>query len=306
MLSYTERRNLFGDLSRNDSSENLTLGDTLMNQFDKQIVNDKRWNFRDETATDVTVADQSEYQLPNDIGQLINVTIQNGTTIYSPILISSKQQWDLINQTTTWTADYPQYYYLNKQNGTVDFYPTPSTADLPITFNYYKKYKDLTIADYTTGTITTATNGSKAIVGSGTSWTAKMAGRYIRITDSNTADTGDGFWYEVASVTDATNLTLVKDYQGISISTGSASYELAQVSLIPEQHQMIPVYKALIIYFTSIQPEANQATLYQNLFDDAFRTLIKDQMTKSSDPVISEFDNLVMENPNYNVSSQII
>lgn len=62
-------------------------------------------------------------------------------------------------------------------------------------------------ANYTTGTVS-LTNGSAAVVGTGTNWGADMVNK--RVTFSSQA----GTWYNVGSVTDATHLTLIEVYSG--------------------------------------------------------------------------------------------
>lgn len=68
-----------------------------------------------------------------------------------------------------------------------------------------------TAATYTTGTLT-ATNGSKTLTGSGTTWDASWAGRKIRIYNDNA-------YYRILSVDSSTSITLEQSYQG---TTGSA------------------------------------------------------------------------------------
>jgi hypothetical protein len=285
MRSYTGSRNFFGDLTQNSNSTNLTLGDKFINASIKQILNLRRWDFLEKTATDSTVASQQFYDLPFDYGRLIDVTVTIGSTQYTPREVTNRRFWDRINTSSSVTSDIPEWYYIfNKQLG---FYPTPSSATADaISYAYHRQRKDLSLADYTTSTILTATDGSTAIVGnSSTAWTAKMAGLWLRITDSLTANTGDGRWYEIASITDATNLVLDKAYGGISIAAGTAAYTIGQVSLIPEDYQDLPVYKAAEIYFTSIKPEANQAQLYKILFEEGLDSMTKEHGSKTTDMV---------------------
>ena len=172
MLSYTTGRNLFGSLSGDKASDNLTLGDTLINNFAAKTA--KKFNFLEDTASITTAASTQFYDLPIDFGRYKTGYLTIGTTNYSTTLITSREQWDRINATTSTTSTIPQYVFIfNKQIG---FYPTPSTADYVFTLVYHKKFKDLSVADYTTGTITTITNGSAAVVGDSTSWTSAMAG----------------------------------------------------------------------------------------------------------------------------------
>lgn len=65
-----------------------------------------------------------------------------------------------------------------------------------------------TTADYTTGTIQ-VTNGSTAVVGTGTTFTAGMVGKTIRVGTDNA-------FYRIATFTDATHIALISNYAGTS------------------------------------------------------------------------------------------
>ncbi len=73
-----------------------------------------------------------------------------------------------------------------------------------------------TIAPYTTGTVT-ATNGSKTIAGSGTTFTSVMVGRKIRVNSENA-------YYRISAFVSITEVTLEAAYQGTTQS--GASYSL--------------------------------------------------------------------------------
>jgi hypothetical protein len=163
---------------------------------------------------------------------------------------------------------------------------------------YEQKRKDLSIEDYTTGTIVTATNGQTSITGSGTSWTSKMAGMWIKIADANTANTGDGYWYKILSVQTSTALTLVSPYGGISISAGSSTYIIGQTSLIPEDFQIIPIYKAAEIYYTTIQPDSTRAAEFKGLFNEGLGKMRRALDNKVSSPVIDFGATPTINNPN--------
>jgi len=73
--------------------------------------------------------------------------------------------------------------------------------------NFSWLYEDtsfITTAPYSTGTIT-ATEGSTAIVGSGTTFVTGMVGRKLRCEDAT---------YEISAFTDTTHITLSKNYAG--------------------------------------------------------------------------------------------
>lgn len=257
MLTYTTRRNLTGQLSSDSSAANLTLLDTLLNASDREITSMKPWGFRQKTRTSSTLT-SNVHQVAPDCGKLVTVTVTIGSTKYSPTRIKTREDWNKLTQSTATTSNTPQYWF--PFGKTYSFYPAPSSAATDaITETYEKIQRDLSIADYTTGGVLTATLANTAIVGTGTIWTTSMAGRYIRITESDTANKGDGIWYEIASVTSATALTLVAPYQGTSISAGNAAYVIGQVSMIPEEFEMVSVYKTLKKYFTYIQPDRERA-----------------------------------------------
>lgn len=267
MLTYTQRRNLAGKLSSDSSSANLTLLDTLLNEGDRKVINSKPWGFREKTITKSTVASQQFYYV--GYGRVRNVTVTIGTTRYTPVEVRTREEWDYLNQSTT-ESNTPEYYFVG--DGRVGFYPTPSSATTnAITVNLLQGHKDLSIADYTTGTITT-TSGT-TITGSGTTWTSQMAGRWIQITDSNTANTGDGEWYEISSVTSTTVLELVSPYLGTAITAGSAAYTIGQTSIIPSDHQIISVHYSLEQYFSYVQPEKERAALAKENFAEGLKAL---------------------------------
>lgn len=286
MLSYLGERTLFGQLADDSSQTTLNLGTLLMNETRRQILSSRRWAFLGKTKVLSTVASQQAYDLPSDFAWLDGLTVTIGTTKYTPKEVKSREQWDILNQSTAITSDIPQFFFLT--NTTVEFFPVPSSSTSnAITFRYGRKQKDLSITDYTTGTITSIANGASAVVGSGTTWTVKMQNRWIRFTDSDTANTGDGEWYEIATVGSITTITLDLLYGGTSISAGSAAYTIAQVSLLPEAYHFLPLYKALVHYFTSVKPDQTKSKLYNDMYVNLYSDMEANEAGKSSSPVLN-------------------
>jgi hypothetical protein len=224
----------------------LTLGDELMNDDYRSILASKDWPFLYRLRTLTTTASTQFKALPYDVDQVESVFVTVSGTRYAPKPCPSREYWDFLNQ-MSYTSDFPEYWFV--YNGELGIYPTPATSSNTISINAKIRVIDLNIADYTTGTIATATNGSASLVGSGTSWTAPMGGRAIRITYSNTANTGDGLWYDIASVGSGTTITLVRAYGGTSIAAGSAAYTIGQMPLLPEFAHDLSVYYAAATYF---------------------------------------------------------
>lgn len=217
-----------------------------------------------------TVADQEYVYVPNDMRKVtgVRVVVGSGTsaTIYLPKLIFDEQKWQRILALRLGSNQYPYFVYQEGQK--LKFNPIPSTTGVHVTMIGRRQIKDVNIADYSSGSIATATPDSTAIVGTGTTWTVSMGGRWIRITESDTDNKGDGAWYEIASVTDTTHLTLVKPYQGRAIVAGTAAYVLAQITYEPEAYQMAPIYRAVSQWLQlndPLHPERWQS--YAKLYD---------------------------------------
>lgn len=290
MKSYTTLRNQFGTLSANTATNNLALGDQLINDSLRYLTTKYFFNERTQVVPNGTVASQQEYNLPFNIKTIISAYVSVGNIRYTLTECPTRQMWDSINF-VPYTSDIPQFYFIfNKK---INLFPTPASSANPITIVYKCRIDDLSQADYTTGTayVTTAT---PTITGVGTTWTTAMAGRWIRIT----APTGDNEWYEIASVESTTSLTLVNQYQGATILVGGASaYTIGEMPLLAEDYQDLPIYRALSIYFTSRVPDVSRAQLYTKLYEDGFERLDAEFGSKSWSVAITPADQEV-NNPN--------
>jgi hypothetical protein len=302
MKSYTTLRNLFASLTNNNSSENLTLGDQLINDSTRTILAYANWHFLQDTYTASTTASTQYYNLPNDCDKVLDVTVTIGTNRYSPQECASYATWNELNATTSVTSDTPSWYFITENK--IGFYPIPaSTTSNAITVVYRLRVSDLSVADYTTGNVSALTSGAAAVTGASTSWTAPMGGRWIKISSTSTAgQSGDNMWYKISSVSSTTALTLTRNYQGTTI-TGNTAYTIGEMSLLPEAYQDLPVYRACYIYFSSVQPETPRANLFKTMYDEGFARLVKDQNNRSLSPVITSGGEPSQVDPNLYPSS---
>lgn len=296
MLSWTGRRNLFGNLTNTSDTTTLALADGLINASEKRILTKRQWPFLEKKdATLTTTASTQFKELPAKVSKVKAVTVTVGSTVHTPKEIFSEQEWNRLNEGSS-TSDTPEFFYIRA--GQIGLWPTPASSSNTITLYYRQVPKDLTIADYTTGSIVSVAAAGTAVVGTGTTWTAAMAGRFLRITDSDTANKGDGFWYEIASSASATALTLLRPYAGTAISAGTAAYTIGQMSLLPEGYTELPVYDAVKTYFASIQPDPVKFKIYDQLTKEMTQQLEMDFGGKSGNVVLDDGDNYRMQNPN--------
>lgn len=285
MKSYTTLRNLFGTLIQNTLSTNLTFGDQIINDAIRKIIAmPKRWDFLDTTSSDVTVASQKNYKTPYNFEKLYTVTITVGTTKYIVKEVPSREYWDMLQQSTNVTSDTPEWYFLD--GGQINFYPTPASSGNIITFNYKQLVRDLSNADYTTGTIT-ATNASTTITGAGTTFTAAMIGRYLKVN-------ADGFWYKISGFTNATTITLDKAYQGTTVA--GAAYTIGEMPILPESFHDLPVYYAVMMYYTYKNTDFKKERDFAQLWVSGLKDLEAYSGNRSSSVLIE--DEREINNPN--------
>jgi len=265
MKSYTNLRDLYGSLTSNKETANLTYGDQMINDSIRTIYNMRsgNWWFLEIIETVLTVASVEYVKVPNNIRKLVAVRVKVDGITYLPTPVFDDDTWNQIVASRLAESNIPIFY--RRLGNKLYFQPIPNVNDSEVIMYGRVQTPDLNTADYTTGSIVTATNDSTAIVGTGTTWTASMAGRWIRITSSDTANKGDGMWYQIESVGSATTLTLKDPYQGTSIVAGTAAYTIGQMSMIPESYDVAPVYRAAAMYW--MQKDQKKSVMYWKLYD---------------------------------------
>jgi len=294
MRTKTSYENDFTDLTGNTASTNTTRGLKLVNDAIRYLVYTFFFNEATYTVPGGTVASQAGYTLPFNNKQVINTTVLIGSVLWQPKECATRAQYDALN-VITYTNDFPQFYYI--YNNQLLLWPAPASNGNAITINFKRRIKDLSAADYTTGTVT-VTNGSTAVVGVGTAWTTNMAGRWLNVaqTTSNTTS-GDDEWYQIASVTNSTNLVLNNQYQGQTVTSTSGGYIIGEVPIIPEDFQDLPLYRAFYIYFTSPGQDPKRAAEYKALYDEGYKLLDAEFGSKTSSVGLTP-GNVVVYNPN--------
>lgn len=274
MKTFTQLQNLtakYCNISTNDTSAMVTVN-TNINDSIRTICNLQggKLRFLEATKDMETVANQETYQTPNGFRKIIDlyITIDNEMidrpTIYMPEMVFDPTKWKLVKAYRLGVNDVPYFTYV--ENQTFKIQPVPATTGNTITIRGRLQTSDLTIADYTTGSIVSIANGDTALTGSGTTWTQDMVGRYLQITQTTTANGGDGMWYQIGGFIDSTHLTLLKPYEGISILAGSASYIIGQCSVIPQAYDVGIVYRSTALYWQN-QNDLVRAKTYWMMYD---------------------------------------
>ena len=254
MRTFTTFSTQYQGLTNNYTPQNITQGNIYINDSIRTICNLQggKLRFLETTKNMYTVGGQEAYQMPNGFRKLIDMYIYSGTggtnnTIYSPEMVFDPTKWKRILQYRLGQGDVPYFTYVENQVFRIQ--PIPSTSGNLMVLRGRVNVKDLSIADYTIGSIVSITNNDTVLTGSGTTWTPDMVGRYIQITETTSANGGDGYWYQIGSYTSPTVLGLLKPYEGTTITAGSASYIIGQCSVIPESYDIAVVYRSAALYW---------------------------------------------------------
>lgn len=297
LLSTTGLQTLYGELTNNRHTTHKQKGLNTMNDRYLQLCNAGNWPFLEELYSFTSVASQQAYELPADTDKVKMVSMTLGTERYVAESISSWNEWEAVNNPTSWESDYIMYYFM--YNEELNVWPVPATTGKTIRTVFRKKPKRLTIEDYTTGTVSAVTNGATTVTGSGTSWTAAMEGAYIIIDKSFTANQGDGCLYQIETVNSTTELVLSRPYRGETITAGSATYTIGEVPLIPQEYAHALAYWAAYVYWASQdngqQRASNMAEMYNEIIN---QMVIEAQSRATSVDIEPVFNDNPMKNPN--------
>jgi hypothetical protein len=197
----------------------------------------------------------------------MSVRQQNGVNptdvIYRPMMVFDSDMWDRILARLLGYSNVPFFCY--QRNQRLYIQPIPSDSANVVLLRGRLKVRDINIADTTNITVVTAIVDSTTLVMSGSCVTS-MIGQYIRITQTSAANGGDGYWYEIAAVPDATHLTLKKPYQGTAITAATAASIIGFITYEPEQYQMAPIYRA-VAQFWDLKENMTLSERYWRAYD---------------------------------------
>lgn len=281
MKSFQTLYSLFQTYAQNTDSDVLALGKQLVNDGHRYML---QKYFNNEFTKEIdTVAEQQYYDLPSNYSKLKTLTITIGSLKWTPTEILTRQEWDKLN-VFPYYGDIPNNFFIwNGQQAGI--WPIPSTTGNTITFNYKGRVPDMKFADYTTGTLV-LTNNSATVTGSGTSWVLNYLTTAGNVENLNlwlraTSPLGDDNWYRIKSIESATSLTLVNAYQGQSSS--SVTYIIGQMPLLVEDFQDLPIYWAMVRYFSTINLDAEKLTAFQTMLKEGEERLAEYCGTKTVD-----------------------
>jgi hypothetical protein len=209
--------------TKDSTTDNSNLGKERINNAVDYLCQTHNFRTMRKTYTFDTVADQQYYYMPVDISKLTTVKVEVADKVYPIPIIDDPDKWNKMNIDSDVTSDYPTYCYYDA--GRLGFYSVPSSTGNEVKINYLRRALPMeNWTDYATGTIEVE-QGSVNIVGTGTN--------FATITlNTNTHIIIKGIAYEIASITDGTNLILSQSYQGTDGSL--LAYKIGDIPVIDE------------------------------------------------------------------------
>lgn len=242
MKTFTQTYTDFQTLSNDASAGTLTLGKSLINLAIHRVLGRGDWNFNKDRKDYLSVALQQEYDPPYNADKIEYVNVYSSLIWYVPHELRTGSYWRILNRTTVY-SDIPIYWNVSTRTRKIGIYPIPANAGNTIRIGFTKKIRDLSVADYTTGTVTTTVN-STTITGALTVFTPRMVGRYIKITSADTV-LGD-MWLEISGYTSPTVITV---RESVPVAVVGASYTIAELIPFPDGFEDIPLWFALDKYY---------------------------------------------------------
>lgn len=229
------------------------------------------------TATTAITAGMQYYPLPPNYSKLKSLTIRVGNLQWTPTEILTTQEWNQLN-VFPYYSDIPNNFFIypgGDHGAQVGIWPVPSTTGNVITYSYKYRVPDLSIEDFTGasgGTASVAT-GSTTVTGTGTSFpitvNPQLESRWIQFA----SPLGDNLWYQISQVTSTTNIELYQPYQGNGVTATGSAFTIGQMPILMEDFHDLLVYRALFIYFSSINPDKQKAMTFKGLYDDGEKRL---------------------------------
>lgn len=263
MWSFQDQYEYFQSMSQDNDADHLVLGKKNINIGIKKLQTEIGVPPQEEERTFTTTTSAS-YVLPERFIKLKELYVTIGSYRYYATQVFNDLTWGYYKRQTI-SGDQMTRVFVRPGLNTFEVYPTPSTAGNTMTMIYESFSKDLSAADYITGTITTLANAGTAVTFNGTTLTAGMAGRWLKpATDNN--------WYKISAILTTSTATLLMPFQGVSLAAATESFRIGELPRLPEGTHDLPVEYALWKHFTGIKRDEVKAKLHQNNWDDGIKS----------------------------------
>lgn len=266
-----------------------TLSKSLMNTAVHYVMSLEDWNFNKDSKTYTSTASQQDFTIPMNCAKVRYVEIYSGSLWYVPNEIKSGTLWRKLNYTPVY-SDIPQFWYISNSTQKVSIFPIITSAGNLVKVGFTKKLKDLSAADYTTGTVSAVANGT-AITGAGATFTTSMIGRSLQVSGTNTIV--DGMWFDIIDVPTAATLTVK---QMIPAAITGATYTISELIPFMDGFENIALFWALDVYYKTREMPA-LSTYYEKMWTTMLEDMRGRDM-RSADSLLRQQNKIPALDPN--------
>ncbi len=211
-----------------------------------------------------TAANTKIYPFPPGLVTIEGGFITVGSVNFPLQPINSRYNIEQLNAIMIQASALPQFYFVEQD--TFQIWPVPQ-AVYTGTIYYHFRDRNLSVNDYSTGTVT-VTKGSNIVTGSGTTFTAAMVGRWFTVTDPTVY--GQGYWYRIGGFTDTTHVTLAANdgtaVNWLNTTAAGALYRIGETPELPEEGHVILSWGTASDYYASMRKDMEAGNYYNNLF----------------------------------------
>ncbi len=272
-LSYTDlRTNFYRAISMTNTNGTPQTDVNVDNNFNMnlgqryQLALAKMVNYKTTKSYAITTsANQQVYPFPPGLVQIEGGYITVGSVNFPLRPIDALYNWEQLNAIMIQASALPQFYFVKQDS--FEIWPVPQAT---YTGKIYYRFRDrnLSIADFTSGTIT-LTSGSNIVSIAGSTFTSAMVGRWLTVTDTTVP--GQGYWYRIIGYTDSTHITLGAN-DGVTATpwnnatVSPASYRIGETPEMPEEMHVILAWGTAADYYGSMQKDKDAFAFYNNMF----------------------------------------
>lgn len=191
-------------------TEHLELGRSYANDNIQDLWQMTKADIRQKAATLSMVAGQDEYQLPKDYDGMVLNSLRGPSSNPRNIIYKDPIEWFRFTRNYSTSTGVPNIFTFGKLINIDSQSINASTVRVASS-----------LANYATGTVTTA-NGSNRIIGSATTFTLNMVGLYFQ-------KSGDVTTYKISKFISTTEVQLDENYRGAS--GAGATYAIGDVGI---------------------------------------------------------------------------
>lgn len=184
------------------------------------------------------------------------ITIGSVNYPLRPIL--SRFDWEQLNSIQIQASAVPQFYFSRRDD--FGIWPIPQ-AVYTGNLSYHYRDRNLSVADYQTGTVT-VTAGSNVITQTGGTFTSAMVGRWFTINDPTVP--GQGYWYRIVNYISSSSLQINQPWTNATAST--TSYRIGESPELPEEGQVLLAIGTTADFYGGMQKDPTNFAFYNNMF----------------------------------------